>query len=241
MVAQLLVDLERALPRVRLENYRTASGSDLDMVVTYLFNIELSEALYPSLQEFEIALRNSIHTTLSGHFDTTAWFDYPGLLPSRQSNQVAQARQTLTREGKPHSPDRIIAELHLGFWHSMFNSPFERHLWRPNRSALVKQVFPYASNRQANRRDMWDRIDRIRIIRNRVMHFEPIWYRAKLETDHASILEALEWISPAMRETIDLCDRFPSLLALGKANLEQKVRGEIARRYPPAGPEPQTG
>jgi hypothetical protein len=169
---------------------------------------------------------------MSTRFGSAHWFDQPGFLPLRQAKQIADARQTLTREHKPHTPDRIIAELHFGFWHSMFNSPFERSLWRPNRSALVKQVFPHASNRQSNRQAMWDRIDRIRIIRNRVMHYEPIWYRARLQADHDAILEALFWISPAMHETIAMCDRFPAVLAFGRASMAQRVQNEIARRYP---------
>lgn len=231
MVLPFLADLDRALPRIRLENYRPANGSDLDMIVNYFYNMELSESLYPSLQAFEIALRNSIHLTLGLHFGTSHWFDQPGFLPHRQSRQIADARQTLTKEGKSPTPDRIIAELHFGFWHSMFNSPFEHELWRPNRSALVKQVFPYAFNRQSNRQDMWDRIDRIRIIRNRVMHYEPIWYRARLETDHDAILEALSWISPAMHETIKMCDRFSTVLVSGRESMKRKVQNEITRRY----------
>ncbi len=231
MVSQLLSDLERALPAVRLENYRPSNGNDLEMVVNYFFNIELSEALYPTLQAFEISLRNSIHATLTAHFSTAHWFDQPSFLPHRQARQVVDARTALAKESKPDTPDRIIAELHFGFWHSMFNSPFEQDLWRPNRSGLVKQVFPHASNRQSNRQDMWDRIDRIRIIRNLVMHYEPIWCRARLQTDHEAILEALYWINPPMHETIAMCDRFASILASGKATLAQKLKNEIARRY----------
>ncbi len=53
---------------MRLENYR-AGGSDLDMVDNYFYNLELSEALYPALQAFEIALSNSINICLREHFE----------------------------------------------------------------------------------------------------------------------------------------------------------------------------
>lgn len=232
MVSQFITDLERALPRVRLENYRPPNGSDLEMVVNYFHNIELSEALYPILQAFEIALRNSIHTTLTDHFSTDHWFDQPAFLPRRQVRQIADARHTLTKDGKTITPDRIIAELHFGFWHSMFNSPFEQALWRPNRSELVGKVFPNASRRQRNRQDMWDRIDRIRIIRNRVMHYEPIWYRPKLQTDHDAILEALYWISPSMHDAIAMCNRFPQILQDGRSSIETRIAVELRQRYP---------
>lgn len=241
MVAKFVAALERPVSHVRLENYRPAHGSDLDMVVNYFYNLELSEALYPALQAFEIALRNSIHLTLTQHFQMNEyWFDFPGLFPQPkppatkpwQVLSIKDAREKLSKANKPHGADRIIAEMNLGFWHGLFNRPFEDKLWRPNRSALVGEVFPLAPNSQRNRHSVWNRIDRIRIIRNRVMHYEPIWHRARLEEDHSSILETLRWISPEMHNSIAMCDRFPVVLA-SRASAEARVRQEVQRRYPP--------
>jgi len=238
IVSQFIAALERPVSSLRLENYRSATGSDLEMVVNYFYNLELSEALYPTLQAFEIALRNSIHITLTDHHQTPYWFDQEGFLPQRQERQINDARSTLTKEGKPHDPDRIVAALHFGFWHSMFNSPFEQSLWRPNQLALVGQVFPQASRKQRNRQQVWDRIDRIRIIRNRVMHYEPIWRRTRLADDHANILEALNWISPAMHDTIAMCDRFPVVQDGGRADMQQRIQLNIQNRHP--SPTPTT-
>lgn len=234
MVAQFVATLERPIARVRLENYRDG-GSDFDMVVNYFYNIELSEALYPTLHAFEVALRNSVHSVLTRHFQTPYWFDHPGFLPNRQVKQVVAARDKLTKSGKLHDADRIVAELNFGFWHSMFNSPFERHVWRPNRSALILQAFPQIPRRQRSRQDVWSRCDRIRIIRNRVMHFEPILFRSHLDDDHAEILEALRWISIEMHDTIAICDRFPSMRAHGRYELAQRIGTEIRRRDSPSG------
>jgi len=238
VVAQLIADLERPVSRVRLENYRPPNGSDLAMVVTYFYNIELSEALYPTLQAFEIALRNSIHLALSQHFQSANWFDRPGFYPPPrppatepwQERAIREARDQLTNESKSHDADRIVAALHFGFWHGLLNRPFEQKLWRPHHSALLGQVFPHATRRQRNRQAIWDRVDRIRIIRNRVMHYEPIWYRPHLRQDHADILEALGWISPAMQRTIAMCDRFPQVFATGRISIEQRILPEIQRR-----------
>jgi hypothetical protein len=244
MVAQLVAALERPISRVRLENYRPGNGTDLDMIVNYFHNLELSEALYPTLQAFEIALRNSVHLTLTQHFqDDPYWFDSLELYPPPkppvtmpwQVLAIQAAREKLTREKKPHDADRVVAEMHLGFWHGLFNRPFESKLWRPNQSALVGHVFPLAPNSQRNRQSVWNRIERIRIIRNRVMHYEPIWQRARLQDDHATILEALGWISADMHASIAMCDRFPVVLA-SRPGTEARVRQEIQRRYPPVQP-----
>lgn len=239
MVAQFVAALERPVSRVRLENYR-ANGSDLDMVVNYFYNLELAEALYPSLQAFEIALRNSIHLTLSQHFGTPFWFDTPGLYPLPrppkrlpwQAESLQAARRKLSEEGKPHDADRIVAEMHFGYWHGLLNRPFEKKIWRLNSWRNLQSVFPSAPRRSFDRQLAWNQVDRIRLLRNRVMHYEPIWHRARLSDDHGAILTALQWISPDMHDTIQMCDRFPGLLASGRQEMEQRIQGEIQRRYP---------
>jgi len=231
MVAQFVAALERPVSRVRLENYRTAGGSDLEMVTNYFYNLELSEALYPTLQAFEVALRNSIHLVLTNDARTPFWFDRSGFLPPWQTQEVSTARKKLMRDGKPLVADRIVAELKFGFWHSLFNSPFERNLWRPDRSARVLDVFPQIPAKQRSRQTVWNRCDRIRIIRNRVMHYEPIWARPNLDRDHFEILEAIQWISEAMHETIAMCDRFPTVYASGRSNVSLRIQAEIKRRY----------
>lgn len=246
MVAQLVADLKLPLSPERLENYRPETGSELEMVVNYFFNIELSEALYPSLQAFEVALRNSIHSAFSQHFGTQFWFDTPGLYPSPPPPETAEeevetipwqekalqaARDNLTARGKPHEPGRIVAELHLGYWNSLLNRPFVDKLWLLNHGALLTQVFPHATRSQQVPRHLEKRITRIRLLRNRVMHYEPIWKRKHLYQNHADILETLSWISPAMHETIAMCDRFPQILASGHTDMKRKVLDEVQRRY----------
>ena len=239
MVTQLIADLERPLSRVRLEHYRPDGGSDLQMVVNYFHNIELSEALYPSLQAFEIALRNSIHHAFTQRFGTEYWFDVPDLYPVGpdvdavpwQENAISSARAKLTSEKKPHDAGRIVAELHLGYWNSLFNRPFVNKLWLPDHGALLGEVFPFATRSQQVARHLERRITRIRLLRNRVMHYEPIWNRQHLQQNHAELLEAIAWISSAMHESIAMCDRFPGVLASGKDQVEQRIRAEVARRY----------
>jgi hypothetical protein len=240
MVAQLVAELELPLSRERLENYRPDTGSDLDMVVNYFFNIELSEALYPSLQAFEVALRNSIHHAFTHHFGTEFWFDTPGLYPLPpfpetvpwQVDAIQAARNNLSNHKKPHDAGRIVAELHLGYWNSLFNRPFADKLWILNHGALLTHVFPHATRSQQVARHLEKRVTRTRMLRNRVMHFEPIWRRRHLKQTHEEILETLSWISTPMHETIAMCDRFQDVLALGRVSVEGRVQNEIARRYP---------
>lgn len=225
MASQLLTALTLPVSSVRLEAYRPVGGSDLDMLVNYLWNIELSEALYPCLQTFEVALRNSIHTALSDHFQTELWFDQ-GILLEWQQARVQEAREALTQHQKPHEPGRIVAELSFGFWSSMFNSPYEVPLWHANGARLISTVFPHLPRTLRTRKKISQRVERIRRMRNRVFHYEPVWNKEDLASLHHQIDEALSWISPEMREVMALSDKFNSVFR-NKAAINTKLETHI--------------
>lgn len=227
MVTRFVAALEPAVSKVRLEAYRPAGASDLDMLVNYFRNIELSEALYPCLQSFEIALRNSVHTTLSRNFQTEYWFDRQGLLLSWQERAIREARDELTKRGKPRESGRIVAELNFGFWHSMFNRPYETRLWHANGAVLLVDVFPHLPRTLRTRQSVWNRCDQIRRLRNRVFHYEPIWARPNLTSEHQHILEAVGWINREMRDTIDMCDRFDDTLRAGGQSVQDRIMDRL--------------
>ena len=56
----------------RLERYRPKTGAapNLHMLTNYFWNMDLAEALFPSLHAVEVALRNTINTTLVGRCNT---------------------------------------------------------------------------------------------------------------------------------------------------------------------------
>ena len=93
----------------------------------------------------------------------------------------------------------------------MFKGQYERILW----PLLLSNVFPHAPRRQRSRTDISRRVDRIRRLRNRVFHHEPIWHLPDLADQHALILETIGWISPAMLAMTRLLDRFDSVYTRG--------------------------
>jgi hypothetical protein len=221
VVVSLVRALEDTVSRERLEAYRPVGAGDLDMVVNYFWNIELSEALYPSLQAFEIALRNRVHGALAEHFGTEHWFDH-GILLDWQEETLQEAKRELTLHRKPHEPGRIVAELSFGFWSSMFNSPYEEPIWYSDGAVALERVFPHVPRAIRTRRKISRRIERIRRLRNRVFHYEPIWNKQDLGQRHQQIIEALHWISPEKGRMVALSDRFEAVLD-GREEIEKKV------------------
>ena len=57
-------DFERIVSRQRLQKYRRATKTKPEAVALYLWNVALSEALYPPIHFFEVAFRNTVHQAL---------------------------------------------------------------------------------------------------------------------------------------------------------------------------------
>lgn len=198
------------------------------MVVNYLWNITLCEALYPALNALEIALRNSLCDALARRYGTECWFDRPGILIRLQPSEIDRAREKIKSKGKPETPGRIIAELGFGFWTTLLSGPYDRHLWKPSNYALLREVFPHIPYKVRTRTFIYKRYNHIRFLRNRAFHFEPIWTRSSLPDDHKQIIEAIGWISPTLRDTVAFCDRFPYVYERGRRDLEDKIRTYLA-------------
>jgi hypothetical protein len=199
------------------------------MVAHYLWNIALSEALYPSLQSLEVALRNSIHTALIQRFGSEEWYDHSDYLEFKQRHAILDAKIAITTVKKDTeiTPGRVVAQLSFGFWTTIMSRKYFTTFWEPNNFALVDAVFPNVPEWARNRKFIYERFDEIRKLRNRIFHFEPIWNRPSLARDHEKILEALGWISPAMQAVLAICNRFPEVYARGYQPIESVLHDMI--------------
>jgi hypothetical protein len=220
-----LGDLAHPISSERLGRYRRQSSetSEIEAIANYFWNINLSEALYPSLHALEISLRNSIHTAACSVYRSEFWFDTPELLIRWQPTEIQRAREHLARMNKPQNPGRIIAELRLGFWTTLLSGPYERRLWKPNGFEMLRLSFPYMPPRFRTRKRVYDRFNKLRQLRNRVFHFEPIFDSPTLVHDHNAIVEAINWISPKLAEVVTVQDRFMDVHRLGWAQVRHQL------------------
>lgn len=189
-------------------------------MASHLWNIQLSEALYPSLQTLEVALRNSFHLAATDRFSNNRWCEDSTLFRNEHEIEtVKDALAELQREKKPLEPDRIVAELNFGFWTSLFNRRYEQVFW----PWMLKPVFPHMPASSRTRHTLSARLNEIRKLRNRIFHHERINHWSNLDIKHSELLETIAWISPSLRNAISAVDRFPSVLHTGL----EKVRHDL--------------
>lgn len=213
MQANFSDQLRRAISHERLDTYRQrGSGSDdAELFAHYAWNMALSESLYTPLQCLEVSLRNSIHDAASAQFKTNAWFDLPGILSSQEINKVQEAKNALIKGKKTLDAGRIIPELTFGFWTSLFDVRYEKILW----PWLLKPVVPNMPRHIRIRKNLSKRLNRVRTLRNRIFHHEPIWHWRDLQNQHTEILEAITWVNPAMKAFVEEFDRFEDIYKSG--------------------------
>jgi len=221
--------IKKIISKDRLDGYfnevqRRHGQCDLLEVYTYYsWNILLSESLYASLQALEVSLRNSIQNSGKQHFGNAFWFEDPTIMHSSNIKRVTAAKDSLIRQNKNVDASRIVAELHFGFWNSLFYARYEYKIWRP----LFKRIFPMMDWTRYNRKFVSTRLERIRRLRNRAFHFEPIWYR-NLTQIHSEIVELISWIEPAMVNLLNPVDHFLACCTQDKLD---EIRNELRQIY----------
>jgi len=230
VVAELISRITPHISIDRLESYRPLQptpGTDRDMLVTYLFNLALCEALYTPLSLLEISLRNTLHTNLSALYGSPAWYKIPGVLQPYQVGDITKVEAKIVRQQKTVTVPRVISELKFGFWTSLLSKDYDG-LWRARWATLLKSSFPEIPRSVRQRNNVYHRYNDIRELRNRVFHHEAIWSRFTLESDHECILEAIGWVNSEMFDACKLVDRFEDVFKSGRANIERK----LTDRYP---------
>ena len=214
----LIRNLTECISDDRLRPYLSRNVQDpLAALGAYAWNIALCESLYPALNGIEVALRNSINNAAVREFNDEHWFR--SRVRDREQETVSRTGRRLNRFGRPLSPGDFVADLSFGFWVSLFDSRYDGLLW----PRLLSIVFPEMPRFQRSYKNISTRLERIRRLRNRVFHHEPIWHWRDLSQQHSDILETIGWISPEMMRFIEMLDRFPEVYSEGTRKYEQEI------------------
>jgi hypothetical protein len=193
--------LGRLLTQDRLRSYLSASKGDMpEALRLYEYNTRVSECLFGVIQGLEIAFRNSCHLTISAGTGRLDWYDHIGL-GAQEAESVTTAKRNLLRFRKAVTPPGVISELTFGFWVRIISPSYEKKLW-------VKHLYKAMPRMaRADRRTAFDRMERIRKLRNRIAHHEPIFQR-NLKAEYDMIIEATSWICPVTAQWIHNTNSF---------------------------------
>lgn len=192
------------LTRPRLSKYLHASKNNLQQALRlYVFNTKISAAVMTDLHYIEVGLRNKFDQALEAKFGSE-WFkevSFLALVNGRCHAILLKAQKDAGRHWAKNQalpPGKVIAELTFGFWLQLTDSKLEHKLWVP---CLHKAFAP----RKAPKRATFNQqLEKLRQLRNRVAHHEPIFHLDLLDA-HKRIFEVGNLLCPTtanvMRKT----------------------------------------
>jgi len=202
-----------ALSPERLAPYCAATKTRSDALDLYRLNLILCQLMYPSLNTFEITLRNAIDRVLSEHYGQEWLTNGQFALQDYEREKVqASCRDLRNRNPTKHFPSQaqLIADLPLGFWTTFFRKKsYDEIFWRPH----SKQIFPHvARKKDRNIADIQAKLKKIQSLRNRVFHHEPIWKKHEnLIYIVDDIYRLVGWINPDVVAWMKEVDKFKKI------------------------------
>ena len=140
----------------------------------YMWNAEAAGAFLLPLHLCEVAVRNAVADAIAAqygsHWPWVTGFQNSLLSPSTgysPRGDLAKARYGTTSTGK------VIPEVKFVFWQRLFTSRYDNAIWNHQLMAVLPGANA-ADGVPAVRTRVFHDLDRIRLLRNRIAHHEPI-------------------------------------------------------------------
>lgn len=185
-----------ALSAARMGTFEAAAGvqSDDDPAALrlYAWNAKVSGAFLAPLHVCEVVIRNAVSDALealygprwpwSATFERSLPDPMQGYRPRRDLQSARRAAQTT---------GKVIPELKFVFWQKMFTGRYDTRIWDQHLRRVLPNLDPakpVATLRQA----IYGDLERVRLLRNRIAHHEPIFARA-LADDYQTILRLVTY------------------------------------------------
>lgn len=180
-----------ALSAPRLTKYAQLKSTDAEALELYAWNAHVAAELMVPAHFAEVLTRNAVSEALAAAYGTRwPWSTKFELsLPDPPAPAYSPRRDLRQVRAKQPTTGKVIADLKFVFWQKMFTARHDDRVWK-NR---ILGLFPNASGATAKqlRQRIYDDLDHIRTLRNRIAHHEPILTR-NLADDLARILELVE-------------------------------------------------
>jgi hypothetical protein len=182
-------------------------------VALYRWNARIAGALLSPLHVCEVVVRNAVSEAVEQVYGPRwPWSDgFLQSLPNPPKNAGYNPQRDLVMSRSQPSTGKVIPELKFVFWQKMFTSRHDARLWTPH----LRDLFPNHGSDStvgALRTRIYDDLEVIRRLRNRIAHHEPTFSR-DLDSDMAMIIDLVQLRSPTTAAWIQELESAMELLA----------------------------
>ncbi|NOG32861.1 hypothetical protein HLB35_15810 [Halomonas sp. TBZ9] len=169
-------------------------GDDLAALELYIWNAQISGVFLAPLHLCEVVMRNAVSEALEAKYGVH-WPWSPGFEQSLPAPPVGYSprRDLFNARQGAQTVGKVIPELKFAFWQRMFTKRHDHRLW----NTLLFRVFPglpTMSPTSELRKEIFEELEKIRTLRNRIAHHEPIFTR-NLQEDFERIVNLVAYRS----------------------------------------------
>lgn len=208
--------LNEIFSKARISPYLKNEDNAEKVLFKYHLNIALSEAMIPILHYFEICFRNRVDQIINEYYSSNWLIDLPNslLISDQDVKKIKEVISKIRRGNKGVClHDDIVGQMTFGFWCSFFHRKYDPIIW--HRKDAIKTMFPNLRRMHRKRSYLEDKIFKIKDIRNRIAHHEPIWDREVLLFEAYTMChEFLQAMSQDAADMLKTIDRFPSVYSI---------------------------
>lgn len=185
------------------------AGNQHEAVRLYAWNVEASAAILGAYAPLEVGVRNSMHDQLTATFGRPDWWEKAPLssdtadeidevisrLEGREEAEAKKGRAWTWTEG------HVVADLSASFWEGLLANKYHANMWEKGLSS----AFPRYTGRRG---DLKIRMERLRRLRNRAAHHEPVFARDLL-VDHRFMCELAGFVADDLETWVMSHSRLP--------------------------------
>lgn len=191
--------IKASLSAARIGTYENILGGPVGLQRTekalrlYMWNAQVSSAFFVPLHVCEVVMRNAISEVLEKVYGTRwPWsIGFERSLPIPPYGYKPKDDLINERRNQP-TTGKVIPELKFVFWQKLLTGRFDARLW----SNHILVAFPHAAAQGLSaaqlRQNLYNDLDTVRKLRNRIAHHEPIISR-NLEDDFAAIKRIISY------------------------------------------------
>ncbi|MCL2845439.1 MAG: Abi family protein [Chitinivibrionia bacterium] len=219
---------EEYLSKPRIGKYKVACGGDEQKALRlYILNMEVSRKFHSVIGLFEVVLRNAIDKHYINHFNDKEWIlnQIPeNFFETRVVSSIVKEKEKLASVNS-YSHDRLVSVMNFGFWAKMF---FKHQFIRGDRTILA--IFPNKA-KGVNQKTIAEEIDKVKLLRNRISHCEPICFdkKGKISMVHAryilKLLNKYFYFLGIPKDVIELSDFSELYNLLRQSNIAKRLNG----------------
>jgi len=220
----------KTLSQTRFNVYLREANQDPDLAFRlYRWNMLLAETFLMPCHLLEVGLRNGLSKKMWTRFGaewpliakpSAEWALDPvhtgkmRQFPADAQVKVAEQRDEIKayREARhiasPVTSDCVIAQMSFGFWTNMFSARYRGLLWN---GSAIRSVFPNCPP-NTNSDEIYQKLGRVREIRNRVAHHEVIFTKQP-QIRYRDLIELCSWLNPDLGHFVETTSHFDTVFA----------------------------